>query len=1114
MNNVNKKYDVGTLSLAEPYFHFIHNLPLLSFGDVLSSVDLSLVFNSKNKTENNFNITNGFKLNLQKRLIINTQNGGSTEISLEDENGMIHYCKYVNDFVYVVHDYGKSVLRKDLIGGKIKYILEYANMSKEIFDSNGNIESLVDKYNNVLLTYNYDEKYTLKSIVYRTNKEINFEYTNEKLTAIKYLVKNTNVCTITITYNNLGVIVRHYSGTDFHIETAANPFVAYSTERNATAMTANCKKISCTKGLDIQFDSYDYTELVNSLTFSPLHFNGEEQFDLLEKTDRNEVTTRFQYKNDKPVYSYEILSGTEDEQFVSGSFYRNVYIHQNEGESTGFIYPTSGTKMVELRYGAGKKYTFEFGLSEDFCYPSLITGWIKSNDGSDYDVTLSLLNQQGVSANVSPIQDKWTFFAMPFVNNNRVVELTYTLQGCVELKDVRFIAKTDTVSTSEFYLCNATEEYPVQNLRFKINEDTSKILEKGEVGGSDLLRYFINKTVGHHSNEFCCFFPHYPAMFTNVTKIDFSDGTNIRDLNNFSLEQRVRRYGTEVTIKLICDAINKKFSLQYCDQNGVVEQMQTYDDKFDFISASVNGVTSTYSRMSNGLPQTAQEADLGLVTYEYDTACTKLLKRTDVMGVTEFLTDDIWGTTTQITLSQNESIQTQTLYTLTDDGEDITSATFGTNGNTATNGTVYSDGKMTKLKSGPLEFDFSYTNSTLSAVSKNGTEIKRRSYADNYKNLTERFPLSATASYTKSITKDNYGRPLVISDCIENTYAVEPFFDTQGNHQFLCSDNGSALLSTQTDLKTNETTYFSYENNRISKAVTKKGENTIKTGTFLYDSANRQTKDVCSYVFNRTNKSRAINISYVTSVGKWDADERIGNYSYKIGEQERAKEIISYDAMKRPKTFTKNIGNIAYKKELVYNCGMVRSVTDTKNVGGVESDLGTVEYAYDASRRIVRATNVADGTSISYVYDSIGRLVRENNAQLNRTYVYQYDALGNVVSKKTYAFTENTLPASALGQMNFTYSSTDPDRLTSFGNKSISYDYQGCPISYSDKKYSWSSGKLSQIAIGDINVGIETFSYTYNGNGLRTKKSLFLHSATQRDRSGLLHSKQNNFVFL
>ena len=104
--------------------------------------------------------------------------------------------------------------------------------------------------------------------------------------------------------------------------------------------------------------------------------------------------------------------------------------------------------------------------------------------------------------------------------------------------------------------------------------------------------------------------------------------------------------------------------------------------------------------------------------------------------------------------------------------------------------------------------------------------------------------------------------------------------------------------------------------------------------------------------------------------------------------------------MKRPKTFTKNIGNIAYKKELVYNCGMVRSVTDTKNVGGVESDLGTVEYAYDASRRIVRATNVADGTSISYEYDSIGRLVRENNAQLNRTYVYQYDALGNVVSKK------------------------------------------------------------------------------------------------------------------
>ena len=54
MSNFNNKYNVGSASLAEPFFDYCHTLPLVAFGDVKSGVELSLVFNSNIKDENHF----------------------------------------------------------------------------------------------------------------------------------------------------------------------------------------------------------------------------------------------------------------------------------------------------------------------------------------------------------------------------------------------------------------------------------------------------------------------------------------------------------------------------------------------------------------------------------------------------------------------------------------------------------------------------------------------------------------------------------------------------------------------------------------------------------------------------------------------------------------------------------------------------------------------------------------------------------------------------------------------------------------------------------------------------------------------------------------------------
>lgn len=64
--NFTKKYSVGTVRLDGPHAHFIHELPLLSFGDVLHTINLSIVYHS-NLSGNPFNIASGFKLSLQKK---------------------------------------------------------------------------------------------------------------------------------------------------------------------------------------------------------------------------------------------------------------------------------------------------------------------------------------------------------------------------------------------------------------------------------------------------------------------------------------------------------------------------------------------------------------------------------------------------------------------------------------------------------------------------------------------------------------------------------------------------------------------------------------------------------------------------------------------------------------------------------------------------------------------------------------------------------------------------------------------------------------------------------------------------------------------------------------
>ncbi len=132
-----KRYDVGNIRLDAPYAHFIYELPLLTFGDIQHTIGLSLVFNSRLSGSNEFNMSNGYKLNLQKRLIMSSSGSPS---SYEDGGGSICELISMGNGKYTFDDDSQRILRTS----GTSYVLEYPDYSKETFNSDGKIVSITD----------------------------------------------------------------------------------------------------------------------------------------------------------------------------------------------------------------------------------------------------------------------------------------------------------------------------------------------------------------------------------------------------------------------------------------------------------------------------------------------------------------------------------------------------------------------------------------------------------------------------------------------------------------------------------------------------------------------------------------------------------------------------------------------------------------------------------------------------------------------------------------------------------------------------------------------------------------------------------------------------------
>lgn len=125
--------------------------------------------------------------------------------------------------------------------------------------------------------------------------------------------------------------------------------------------------------------------------------------------------------------------------------------------------------------------------------------------------------------------------------------------------------------------------------------------------------------------------------------------------------------------------------------------------------------------------------------------------------------------------------------------------------------------------------------------------------------------------------------------------------------------------------------------------------------------------------------------------------------------------------------------------------------------------LTTRKYQTDAVGRIIKIEDEKFGNH-SYSYDDRGFLVKDDDT------AYEYDANGNVTK---------------IGATVLKYDATVRDKLVSVGDKVVSYDATNplVPTAYDGNTYTFEGRRLLKVQNEN-----QTVEYTYNDQGLRTKK--------------------------
>lgn len=530
----------------------------------------------------------------------------------------------------------------------------------------------------------------------------------------------------------------------------------------------------------------------------------------------------------------------------------------------------------------------------------------------------------------------------------------------------------------------------------------------------------------------------------------------------------------------------------------------TYDDKGNIISVKdVQSQTTSYEYTNNNLTKQILPSGAAM-TYTYDDYHNVKTATSDT-GVVYSFAYDTYGNNTSVSIASG-SVKLTSSAVYTSDGNRLSSATnaagkvttYSYNENTnvlewvqypedttatrteydydnmyrvasaavdvSTGGTLsaiygYTNDLLTSITTGSTSYDFSYGAFALSdEISIGDRWLARYSY-------TSRNNFLASLDYgngdSVDYTYDNQGR--VTKQTFENGDVVTYKYDNNG------------ALASITDSATGLTTTYYYDFSDRLLRYAEKGSNFSHIVGYEYDEINNLTALV-----------ETINGTEHKTVYAYDDDNRVTSIT-----NGSANEAYTYDAYSRVnEKVTKNDSSTILTDTITYL--NPTSTTTTGQIHKLQSVASgynvTYTYTYDDNGNILYVNS--GGKTTYYVYDTANQLTRENNQAAGKTWVWTYDDAGNITSRKEYAYTTGTL-GTVQSTVNYSYGDSDwGDLLTGYGNYTIDSDAIGNPTTVKQgntviRSYTWEHGRK----LASLTENGNTWSYTYNADGLRTQRT-------------------------
>ena len=199
----------------------------------------------------------------------------------------------------------------------------------------------------------------------------------------------------------------------------------------------------------------------------------------------------------------------------------------------------------------------------------------------------------------------------------------------------------------------------------------------------------------------------------------------------------------------------------------------------------------------------------------------------------------------------------------------------------------------------------------------------------------------------------------------------------------------------------------------------------------------------------------------------------------------------SYDEENEKETIT-------YNDTEVYSAYFSYDEENNKTIKSYPSYNYTTYQKYDDKGNIVSDNRADNEVYDAYTYNDNGELIKIYSKYRGQ---YTYDSRGNMLTQRV-KYKDNVNRDDT-----YVYNTSGwKDQLIAVNGTPLTYDGAGNLISYGSKQYTWTYGKTLE----SVKDGENTYSYTYDENGIRTKKIINGETTYINSRDGVVYAQKNS----